>query len=484
VNDQFLTPSYSVAGPRSVAKLGDRIYRVSLLKPWRVFVAPLEKPKTPKASLWTLVYGFAGMISIGTLLLMLPFASNSAQSTTFVNALFTATSAVCVTGLAVVDTLDHWTLFGQLVILLLIQFGGFGYMSLTTLLLIALGRRIGLRERLLIGESLGIARLGGIVKLVRNMAIFTLATEIIGAVVLYFRFSTEYSTSTAIWKSIFQAVSAFNNAGFDVFGGFRSLTSYHSDYVVLLTTATLVILGGISFLVVEDVLRSRQQNRLAIDTKMVLSVTTLLLATGMIVILATEYANPATLGSMPISDKVVNAFFQSVTSRTSGFSAITTGNMTDYALFITMILMFIGGASGSTAGGIKVNTFGLIIATIWCSIKGREYPAAFGREFMQQQIFRALAVLVLSMMVVGAVVFILTITEKTSFLKLLFETISAFGTVGLSTGITPDLSIAGRLMIIVTMFTGRLGTLTLTLALVQAQRISTYRYPQETTRIG
>lgn len=468
----------------SSSKPGDKIYRVPLPKPWRVFIAPLKKQKEPKASLWTLVYGFAGMICIGTLLLMLPFSSKSGQPTFIVDALFTATSSVCVTGLVVVDTLDHWTFFGQLVILLLIQFGGFGYMTITTLILIALGRRVGLRERLLVGESLGLSKISDVVKLSRYMALFTLIAEVIGAAIFYVRFSTEYAGVTAIWKSIFQAVSAFNNAGFDIFGNFRSLSNYQHDCLVILTTAALVIIGGISFLVIEDVIRTRRIDRFSIDTKMVLSVTGLLLALGTILTLATEYTNHDTIGGMTIADKMLNAFFQSVTSRTSGFNTISIGTMTDYALFVTMLLMFIGGASGSTAGGIKVNTFGLILATIWSSVKGREYPSAFGREFAFQQIFRALAILVLSLMVVATVVFVLTIVENFRFLELLFETISAFGTVGLSTGITPDLSVMGRLIIVITMFTGRLGPLTLTLALVKRQQVSIFRYPKGTIRLG
>lgn len=465
-------------------KPGDRILRIPRLKPLRIPVPTIPSKEGAKASPWTLAYGFAGMIALGSILLMLPFSSSSGQVTSFINAFFTATSAVCVTGLVVVDTADYWSPFGQFVILVLIQLGGFGYMTITTLFLIALGRRIGLRERLLIGESIGISRIGGAVRLVRNMVFFTLGAEIIGTIIFYLRLSDQYSQGVAIWKSVFQSVSAFNNAGFDLFGNFRSLTAYHSDNLMVLATAALVVLGGISFLVIEDVFRFRKPRRLSIDTKMVLSVTAVLLALGMLVVLATEYGNPETLGVMSVPDKVLNAFFQSVTSRTSGFSAISTGSMADYALFFTIVLMFIGGASGSTAGGIKVNTFGLIIAAIWSAVRGREYPGAFGREFVTQQIFRALAVFVLSLGIVTVVVFILTITENVRFLQLLFETVSAFGTVGLSTGITPDLSVGGRLAIIATMFIGRVGPLALTMALVKAQRASIYRYPREIMRVG
>ncbi|MBI2830820.1 MAG: Trk family potassium uptake protein [Chloroflexi bacterium] len=462
----------------------DTIVRVTRVKPWRVLIPAIPRKTATRASLWTLPYGFASMIAIGTILLMLPFSSNSGQPTSFIDALFTATSSVCVTGLVVVDTWDYWSFFGQSVILVLIQLGGFGYMTMATLFLVALGRRIGLRERLLIGESIGLSRIGGVVRLIRNMVFFTLVAEVIGAVIFYLRFSSEFLDGTAVWRSVFQSVSAFNNAGFDVFGGFRSLTTFHGDYLVLLTTAILVVIGGISFLVVEDVFQARKPRKFSFDTKMVLSVTFLLLALGTAVVLVTEYANPETLGTLALSDKIVNAFFQSVTSRTSGFSAIPTGSMAAYALFFTMFLMFIGGASGSTAGGIKVNTFGLIMVTIWNVIRGKEHPGAFGREFVIAQIFRALAVLILSMGVVAVMVFILTITESHRFLELLFEAVSAFATVGLSTGMTPDLSPIGRLVIIITMFIGRLGPLTITLALVRAQQTSIYRYPKEVVRIG
>lgn len=467
-----------------LAKPGDRVYRVPRLQPWRVLVPPAPQRKVPKASLWTLVYGFGAIIVIGAILLMLPFSSRSGQLTSFINSLFTSTSSVCVTGLVVVDTWNHWNYFGQSIILILIQVGGFGYMTMATILLMALGRRIGLRERLLIGESVGLPRIGGAVRLIRNIVIFTLGVEALGAALLYIRFSMKYSTGIAIWRSVFQSVSAFNNAGFDLFGGFHSLTGYQNDYLVLLTTAFLIILGGLSFLVIEDVFVTRKFNRLALDTKMVLTVSVILLILGTVVIFVTEYSNPGTLGAMSLPEKILNAFFQSATSRTAGFSAIGTGNMTNYALFFTMLLMFIGGASGSTAGGIKVNTFGLIIASIWSAIRGKEYPAAFNRELDFSQIIRALSLLVISLGVVAVIVFILNITEKVSFLKLLFETVSAFGTVGLSTGITPNLTVTGRALIILTMFIGRLGPLTLTVALVRSRHSSIYRHPKGVVRIG
>jgi len=401
-----------------------------------------------------------------------------------VDALFTATSAVCVTGLVVVDTADYWSLFGQIVILVLIQAGGFGFMTSATVFLLAFGRRIGLQERLLIRESMGLAQLGGLVRIVKRMAVFTLVAEVIGAAIFYLHFSTQYSAGTALRVSLFQSISAFNNAGFDLFGSFRSLSDYQGVPLVVLPTAVLIFLGGISFLVVFDIAKSRNWRRLSLDSKMVLTTTVSLLALGIIVILFTEWNNPDTLGAMSQPQRLLNAFFQSVTARTAGFSTITMANVADYTLFFTMLLMFVGGASGSTAGGIKINTFSMLVATIWSTIRGRERAGAFGRQFNTQQIHRALTLVMFSLGLVCLVVFILTVTEEFHFLNLLFETVSAFGTVGLSTGITPNLSMAGRLIITGTMFAGRLGPLTLALALIQRQQPTAYRYPEEAVRIG
>jgi trk system potassium uptake protein len=463
---------------------GDRIYRVPRLQTLRI-ILPAIQPKRPLGfSLLSLVYGFASMIAIGSVLLILPISSNTGEWTNFISCLFTSTSAVCVTGLVVVDTLDHWSLFGQFVIMVLIQLGGLGFMTITTALLMAAGRRIGLRGRLLLSESAGVSGMGGIVRLTRNILYFTLIAEASGAVIFFIRFSGQYGWESAIWKSIFQSVSAFNNAGFDLFGGFRSLSGYHSDYLVLLTTAALIILGGISFVVINNIFRSRGLHTTSIDTKLVLLITGILLVLGSVIILVIEFGNPGTLGNLPLPEKILNAFFQSVTSRTAGFDTFSTGAMSSYALYFTMILMFIGGAAGSTAGGIKVNTFGMIIATIWNTIKGREHPGVFGREFPVQQIFRGMTLLVLSLGIIIIIFLILSFTEHFPSINILFETISAFGTVGLTTGITPDLSITGKIFIIFMMFIGRLGPLTLIMALAKAQRTSQFRYPQESVRIG
>jgi trk system potassium uptake protein TrkH len=470
--------------PRPIRKPRSKITLAPLSRPWRVLLESSSWQKNRATPALLLIYGFAGMIALGTLLLVLPIASKSGQLTSFTNALFTATSAVCVTGLVIVDTYDYWSLFGQIVIFFLIQFGGFGFMTSATLLLLAFRRRIGLRERLLIGESVGLTRIGGLVKLIRQMAIFTLVAEGTGAIVFLFKFLALYPPGTAIWKSLFHSISSFNNAGFDLFGGFQSLASFRTDPVVILMTAILIIIGGVSYLVLSDLLTNRTLGKISLDSKIVLTTTGILLILGTGVLLLTDFNNPATFGSLPASGKLLDAFFLSVTSRTAGFSTINMGNVAAHTLFFIMLLMFVGGASGSTAGGIKVNTFGMLIATIWSTLRGKDHAGAFGRQFTQQQINRALTVIMLSIGLISIAVLLLTFTESFRFIDLLFEIFSAFGTVGLSTGITPELSIIGKFIVTLTMFAGRLGPLTVGLALIQSQQPATYHYPEETIRIG
>lgn len=455
-----------------------------IVKPWRIPLAMVRAPRFRSLPITVVVYGFAAIIGLGAILLMLPVSSETGQSTPFIDALFTATTAVCVTGLAVVDTGTHYSLFGEGVIIALMQIGGFGIMTGGTFLLVSLGRRVGLREKLIVGESMGLDRLGGLVPLIMGIMVFTIVAEGLGMVIFYIRFSAEYPPTTAAWISVFHAVSAFNNCGLDVFGGFQSLAAYQNDPLVVLATAGLIILGGISFIVVADVFRARRFKRLALDSKLVLVTTGMLLAVGMIVILAMEYNNPDTLGLMTWPQKVLDAFFHSVSPRTAGFAVVTVGSMAVYTLFFIIMLMFIGGAAGSTAGGIKVNTFGMLAATVWSTIRGKEHAGAFGREFKVQQIHRGLTLAMLAIGLVGIVTLVLVITEGAPFINVLFETVSAFGTVGLSTGITPGLSVAGKTIIVFTMFVGRLGPLTLAFSLVQRQQRTIYRNPQEDVRIG
>ena len=450
---------------------------------WRIRI-PLPRERNSRSlSLW-LIYSFAILIVIGGILLMLPVSSATGNPTSAVNAFFTSTSAVCVTGLVVLDTGTYWSGFGQGVILALIQIGGFGFMTSATLLLLAFGRRVGLTERLLIGQSIGINRLGGVVGLIKRMALFTLISEATGALVLFYHFSSSSPVQTAVWKSFFHSISAFNNAGFDLLGNFQSFTQSRTDAALLVPILVLILLGGISYVFISDFWKSRSLFKLNLDSKLIFYSTISLLGLGTLVILSTQFIDSAVFAGLSPADTALGAFFHSVTSRTAGFTTIQIATLAPYALFFTMFLMFVGGASGSTAGGIKVNTFGMIMATIWSTIRGKEQPQAFGRGLNPGQIYRAIAVIILSLTTIFIATFILTINENFSFISILFEAFSAFGTVGLTTGITPYLSVTGKITIAAIMFIGRLGPLALTLSLLQYQKPSSYRYPEENIRIG
>ncbi|MDP8911570.1 MAG: Trk family potassium uptake protein [Actinomycetota bacterium] len=428
------------------------------------------------------------MILLGTVLLSLPIASRAGTWTPPVDALFTATSAVCVTGLVVVDTATHWTPFGQVVILLLIQAGGFGFMTSSTLLLLLLVRgRTRLRDRILVQESLGAPGLGAGMSLVRRVGVFTLLAEALGAAVLTLRFLAGGEAGTAgnaIWWGVFHSISAFNNAGFDLTGEFRSLIGFEGDPLLLGVVGGLIVLGGLGYSIVADVAAKRRWRRLALETKVVLVTTLALLVGGAVLIGALEWTNPRTLGSMPEPQRVLNAAFESTVLRTAGFSALDTGALLQPTLFLAMALMFIGGASGSTAGGIKVNTFSVLLVAIVATVRGRPSAEAFGRRVQHEVIYRALSVALLAIAFVFATGLALTLTTDAAFIRVLFEAVSAFATVGLSTNLTPQLDDPARLILTAAMFAGRLGPLTLALALARQSRPVAYRPAVESMRIG
>jgi len=431
-----------------------------------------------------LLYAFAALILAGAVLLSLPACASDGAKTGFLDALFTSASAVCVTGLVVVDTGTHWTPLGQAVVLLLIQVGGFGFMTSATLLLLAFGRRIGLRGRLLIGETIGATHPGGLVSLIRRMALFALLAEVIGAIVLFLRYAGSLGANRSAWFAVFHSVSAFNNAGFDIYGDFVSLGRQAKDPVIVLTILALLVVGGLSYVALANVASQRRFSRLTLDTRIVLTISGVLLIAGTLVYLVAEWANPDTMGGFSFSQKLMCALFQSATPRTAGFTTVNVGSLHSYTLLFTMFLMFVGGAAGSTAGGIKVNTFGLLVATVVSTLRGRQQAEAFGRRFNTDHVFRALAVALIALTFLGIVILLLSYTEETDTLSVAFEAVSAFATVGLSTGITPGLSEVGRAILIVTMFVGRLGPLYVALALVQRQRSKEYSYPVESVRIG
>ena len=414
-----------------------------------------------------LALGFAGVILTGALLLTLPLASTSGESTDFLTTLFTATSAVCVTGLVVVDTGTHFSTWGQLVIMGLIQTGGLSFMTMASFFFLLMGMRIGLRERMLIRESLNQFDVAGMVRLVRAVLIYAFGIEALFAAVLTLHWLSDFGWPRALWLGAFHTVSAFNNAGFDLMGEFRSLTGYVDDAIVVLAISSLFILGGIGFSVVLNLWEWRER-RLTTHSRLALAVTACLIATGTLLILLFEWSN--TLAPLDGSGRLLGAYFTATTPRTAGFNTLDTAALRPATQFLIVILMFIGASPGSTGGGIKTTTFGLLAAAVWSQGRGREDVVILGRRIPVEQVNRALAVTFVSGGLVVFVTLLLCLTEGAEFLTVLFETVSAFGTVGLSMGITPKLSTLGRLLVIFTMYAGRVGPLTLVFALAQSRR--------------
>ncbi|USK71161.1 TrkH family potassium uptake protein [Peribacillus asahii] len=433
-----------------------------------------------------LVLGFATVILIGAFLLTLPIATEDGKGLSFLNALFTSTSATCVTGLVVVDTGDTFSLFGELVILSLIQVGGLGFMTFATLIFLLLGKKISLKERLLLKEAFNNVSFAGIVRLVKRILIFTALIEIVGGTILSIRFSYDMPIGKAIYFGFFHAISNFNNAGFDLMGEFRSLTPYVDDPVVTLTVCALITLGGLGFIVMNELYEYRNTRRLSVHTKVVLWATVMLTVGATLLIFIFEYGNDKTLGPLSEAGKVLGSLFQAVTPRTAGSNTLPIGDLTHSTLFLIICLMFIGAGSGSTAGGIKITTFAVLAATVWSQIKGKEDVVLFKRRIVMETILKALTVAFCGLSVVVAMTMILSITEEHNhdFIMYLFEATSAFGTVGLSMGLTPDLSPIGRIFIILTMFVGRLGPLTIAFSIAKRRKPNTFRHIKGNIMIG
>lgn len=433
-----------------------------------------------------LLLGFAALIIGGTMLLMLPVAACSGHPTPFLTALFTATSAVCVTGLVVVDTATHYSLFGQLVILGLIQAGGLGIMTMTTLFALLVGKKINLRERLLIQESLNVLRLEGVVSLVKSIIGMTLLIEGVGGLILSLRFIPQLGWARGIYYGFFHSISSFCNAGFDLFGiisgPFSSLTDYSGDAVVSLTIPLLIILGGLGFVVIRDLYYNRRFSRLLLHSKVVLAITAVLVVGGTILFWLLEQGNA--LQQLSPGGAILASFYQAVTPRTCGSNTLDISSLRGATQFFMIILMFIGASPGGTGGGVKTTTLGALLAVTWSAVRGKTDAESFERSIPGSIIFKAIAVLMLAAFLVAVVTMILVVSEKTSFLAVLFEAISAFGTVGLTMGLTPHLSTLGKVLIIMTMYAGRLGPLTVALAFWQRQQPVRYKYPDERIIIG
>jgi trk system potassium uptake protein len=432
-----------------------------------------------------LVLGFGMIILLGSMLLSMPAATTDGKGLTWVDALFTATSATCVTGLVVVDTGDTFTQFGEIVILSMIQIGGLGFMSFATLLAFILGKRISLKERLIIQESLNNASVEGVVRLVKRILIFTAVIEIAGGILLSLRFSQDMAAGKAIYFGFFHAISNFNNAGFDLMGGFQGLVAYADDPVINLTLISLISLGGIGFIVMNELFEYKSTRRISLHTKMVLVVSGILVSAGALLIFILEFNNPATLKPMSMSGKILSALYQSVTPRTAGSNTLSIPDLKQTTLFILIFLMFIGASPGSTGGGIKTTTFAILMGAVKSQIRGREDVTFFGRRMDYSIIYKSLTVTLMALFLVIFVTMVLTITEPgKDFLMIFFEAVSAFATVGLSMGLTPELSEYGKIIIVFTMFAGRLGPLTLAFAVAKKRKEDHYRYPAGKVMIG
>jgi trk system potassium uptake protein TrkH len=442
-----------------------------------------------------LVGSFGGMILLGTLLLSLPVSSAGAPIT-FLQAFFTATSAVCVTGLVVVDTGAGFSLFGQCVILLLIQAGGLGIMTFAVFVALALGRKISFQDRIVIQDSMHHSPTSELRKLVRYILMFAFGVEALGALLLWLRWRHALAGGQSVYFSIFHSISAFCNAGFSPFR--NSLMTLRGDVVTNLVVTGLVIVGGLGFLVnmelrdkFLDALRGRRRSPVSVHTKLVLSVTGWLLLIGMAVFLMIEWTN--LLRGLPLGEKILAAWFQAVTPRTAGFNTLDYGKATSATLLLTMFLMFVGASPGSTGGGVKTTALGLFIVLLRARWSGRGRAMAFHRTIPHPVMDRALTLTIFSFMLVSSALLALLLTEHgraphveigTRFVQLSFETISAFGTVGLSTGLTPDLTAASQCIVIFLMFIGRVGPLTVALAAGRKREQGRYRYAEENVMVG
>ena len=447
-----------------------------------------------KLTVWQfLALGYLVVIVAGSLLLMLPFATRDGQSTSYVNALFTATSATCVTGLVPYDTNIHWTLFGQIVILFLIQTGGLGFMTFVSIVFSAIGRNLGLYERKALMLSEGEHRLSGVRRLVRRIALGTTVVESAGALLLCIRFIPDFGVGKGIYYSVWHSISAFCNAGFDLMGGvfadeqFVSLTRYATDPLVSLTIAFLIIVGGLGFCVWSDIIDAKcNVKKFRLYTKVVLSVNTLFLVVSTVLFFFFERSNP-TYENFTLGEKWLVSFFNATTPRTAGFNTVDLTSLSDSGYLLTVILMFVGGSSGSTAGGIKINTLAVIVMGMISVFRGKKDIDIGKKRIDFSLVSQALAVFVSCLILVITATLIICAIEPDEiapFRSVLFEVVSALGTVGLSLSLTPVLSTASKCILILLMYAGRVGILTLALALGESRTASETKKPLDSMLIG
>lgn len=432
-----------------------------------------------------MVAGFLAVISLGTALLMLPWSTQPGQRTSLLEAAFTSTSAVCVTGLAVVDTGTHWSGFGQTVLLVLVQIGGLGFMTVSSLLVLLVSRQLGLRRRLVTKTERDSLSLGDLRDVLIGVGIVTATVQTVVALALAVRFWWGHGidAGTAIWSGVFHSVTAFNNAGFSLYAD--SLVGFNSDWLVLVPVMAGVIIGGLGFPVLVDLRRVKGRwHQLTLHSKITLAATAALLVLGVVLLSALEWGNPGTLGPMPLQDKALNGAFASVTPRTAGFNSIDVAAMEPQSQLATIGLMFIGAGSAGTSGGIKVTTFAILALVIWSQLRGDADVTGFHRRISDSTQRRAITVALLAVALVVSAAGVLLISADTDIGPSFFEAVSAFGTVGLSTGITPTLPALDQLVLMVLMLVGRVGPITLGAALVLRAQPSRYRLPEEDPLIG
>lgn len=439
----------------------------------------------------TICLGFLAVILTGTFLLMMPFSTSNGTWNDPIVALFTSTSAVCVTGLAVVDTGTDFSFLGQLIILMLAQIGGLGYMTTNTFLILLMGRKFDLRQKIAIQQALDRPGMSGSTQIIRSIIATTLIFEITGIFLLLPIFVKEFGWNKGLWFAIFHSISAWNNAGFSLFSD--SLVGYQDSIIVVFTIAGLIIFGGIGYQVILDIflwardkiLRKPNVIVFSLDFKVATSTTLILLLLGTIAFFLIEVRNTQTFGNSNLSDQLLLAWFQSVTTRTAGFNSVEIGNMTDSGLFITIAMMFIGASPGGTGGGIKTTTLRVLTSCTKSILQGKEEVLLYDRKIAISLILKAVGVVIGSLATVITVTVLISLTDpQLEFIQILFEVVSAFATVGLSTGITGTVSIAAKLILIVTMYIGRVGILLLMSAMLGDPRPSRVHYPEENLLVG
>lgn len=434
----------------------------------------------------TIAVGFLGIILAGTVLLMLPIASADGKPAGLLTALFTATSATCVTGLVVVDTYSGWSVFGKVVLLGLIQIGGLGFMTIGVFVAVLMKKNIGLKERGILQESMNTLQIGGIVRLVRKITIGTLIIEGTGAVLLAIRFVPQMGWAEGICNGIFHSISAFCNAGFDLMGKteeYSSLVSYSGDVLVNITVMALVITGGIGFLVWDDLQKKKLRvKEYLLHTKIVLVVTIALVLGGALLIYLFEREN--LMADMGVGEKILTSFFASVTARTAGFNTIDVGGMSASSKLVTVVLMFIGGSPGSTAGGIKTTTFAVMLIFVWANLRNSHGSNIFGRRLEEEEIRKASIVVTINLLLAVAAAVILCGIQSLPMEDVLLEVFSAIGTVGMSSGITRQLNVVSRIIIILLMYCGRIGSMTFALSFTERKKVAPVQLPAEKIIIG